>query len=270
MKGELSRHVLLSGMAMALLLSLPSLTFAQATSETSAAQSPATESSATESPATESPANESQARVHFTAGRQYFDVGEYEGALREFERAHELSQRPALLYNIGLCHERLAQYSAAADAYEGYVDSGSAGDDSEMLSARVRALRERASRSDAAGGSDDASQAAGGGDPGLMVGAIATLGGAAVGAVVAAVLGGLALGEQSELEACRPNCALGADDTMRALAAGADVAMGVTVAAGAVGAVMLALALSANEETDVAAAPWVTEDSAGLVFGGMW
>ena len=49
------------------------------------------------------------ARAHFLAATGYFDTGDYESALREFERAYALTQYPQLLYNLYACHERLGQ-----------------------------------------------------------------------------------------------------------------------------------------------------------------
>lgn len=64
---------------------------------------------------------EALARVRFEAGRAAFDAGHYEDALRDFRRAHELSGRPELLYNIGSSAERLARDAEAVEAYRAFV-----------------------------------------------------------------------------------------------------------------------------------------------------
>ncbi len=47
---------------------------------------------------------DSEARTRFQLGHNLYEQGRFEEALVEFERAHELSQRPGLLYNIYLAH----------------------------------------------------------------------------------------------------------------------------------------------------------------------
>lgn len=84
-----------------------------------------------------------RARVHFQSGAAYFETGEYENALRDFERAYELSGRATLLYNIGLTHERLGNYGQAARFLRQYVDEVRP-TDSATLEVRIRNLEQRA------------------------------------------------------------------------------------------------------------------------------
>lgn len=64
---------------------------------------------------------EEQARGLFVAGRAAFDAGRYEEALAHFRRAHELSPRARLLYNIALSADRLRLDDEAIDAYEAHL-----------------------------------------------------------------------------------------------------------------------------------------------------
>ncbi|MFK7998660.1 MAG: hypothetical protein AB8H86_03645, partial [Polyangiales bacterium] len=48
-----------------------------------------------------------EAQARFTAGEIAFSAGRFEDALSDFQRAYELSERPQLLYNIGLTAYRL-------------------------------------------------------------------------------------------------------------------------------------------------------------------
>src|SRR5688500_8872763 len=57
--------------------------------------------------------DDERARMHFQAGNAYFQTGEYDAALREFQRSYELSARPALFYNMALVHERLGNLEQA-------------------------------------------------------------------------------------------------------------------------------------------------------------
>ncbi|HZS39473.1 MAG TPA: hypothetical protein VFF06_21730 [Polyangia bacterium] len=61
------------------------------------------------------------AKAHFAAGSHDFEAGRYADALGEFEKAYRLSDRAPLLYNIGLCHERLGHTAQAIDAFETYL-----------------------------------------------------------------------------------------------------------------------------------------------------
>lgn len=83
------------------------------------------------------------ARAHFAAATGYFDTGNYESALREFEHAYELTQYPGLLYNLYLCHERLAQLEQASVRLDAYLASGHEIDNREALEERLANLRRR-------------------------------------------------------------------------------------------------------------------------------
>lgn len=57
--------------------------------------------------AVEAAENMSEARALFMAGRVAFEEGRYEAALKHFEASYEQSKRPASLYNIARCHNRM-------------------------------------------------------------------------------------------------------------------------------------------------------------------
>lgn len=63
-------------------------------------------------------ARDEEARGLFQAGRAAFDDERYEDALDYFERAHALSPRPTLLYNVGLAAERAGHPERARQAWE--------------------------------------------------------------------------------------------------------------------------------------------------------
>ena len=50
---------------------------------------------------------DADAKIHFQAGVLHYDKGDYQQALEEFEAAFAASQRPAHLYNIAQCHDKL-------------------------------------------------------------------------------------------------------------------------------------------------------------------
>lgn len=72
--------------------------------------------------AQESPVT-AEARVHFDRAVSLFEAGDARGALAEFERAHELTGRASVLYNIGASYQALHDYPRAIDALRRYLAS---------------------------------------------------------------------------------------------------------------------------------------------------
>lgn len=87
--------------------------------------------------------DESLAQVHFEAGRQYYDRGEYTNALREFTRSYELSHRGELNYNISLCHQGLEDFAQAIAFLERYLAEVADAPNRSNLERRLQSLRER-------------------------------------------------------------------------------------------------------------------------------
>src|SRR5688572_9599921 len=63
------------------------------------------------------------ARRHFESGAAYFEQAEYEAALREFEKAYELSRRPQILRNISVVQERMGDIAGAIVSLDHYLES---------------------------------------------------------------------------------------------------------------------------------------------------
>jgi tetratricopeptide (TPR) repeat protein len=83
------------------------------------------------------------ARAHFLSGQQYFDNGRYSEALHDFEEAYSLSQRAGFLYNIALCHERLAHDESALSAYQQFLREQPETADRSDIESRIRTLEAR-------------------------------------------------------------------------------------------------------------------------------
>ncbi len=66
---------------------------------------------------------DAEARALFEAGQLAYQKGRFENALEYFSRAHELSQRPQLLYNIGSAADRLRKDEQALDAFRRYLEA---------------------------------------------------------------------------------------------------------------------------------------------------
>ena len=67
-------------------------------------------------------AQDDRARLHFQAGASYYEAGDYEDALREFQRSHALSQRSELFYNFSLCYQQIGDLDNAALYLRRYLD----------------------------------------------------------------------------------------------------------------------------------------------------
>jgi len=88
------------------------------------------------------PSRDAEARGLFDAGRTAFEAGRYADALGYFTRAHELSARPALLFNIGTSHDRLRHDADALIAFEAYLQSVPDARNRAEVEARIALLRE--------------------------------------------------------------------------------------------------------------------------------
>lgn len=68
---------------------------------------------------------EESARIEFESGEAAFDSSDYDLALRHFRRAYELVPRDGVLFNIGVCLERLGRNREAVQSYEQAAASSS-------------------------------------------------------------------------------------------------------------------------------------------------
>lgn len=80
------------------------------------------------------------AKNHFGAGKAYYDERRWEDALREFKEAYRLSKRPALLYNIALCNERLLRYEEALEVLRNYLRIDPEAEDKPGIERRIADL----------------------------------------------------------------------------------------------------------------------------------
>lgn len=235
-----------------------------------------------------------RARLHFRSGAAYYDAGEYEDALREFQSAFELSQRPALYYNLYLCEQAIGSLEAAAEHLEHYLAEVPEAENRTLLEQRLASLRHRIERR-AAGEADPGGERDDGrpidapieanetpttgtsapppaSEPGLNVPAVAAFSVAAVGLLGAVIFGPLTLAEDSSL-AGSPCAASRTCDTgnLTTYALLTDISFGVA-AAGAVTGLLLALLYEPASDTPSTAgltlAPFASSTGFGLVVGG--
>jgi tetratricopeptide (TPR) repeat protein len=89
---------------------------------------------------------DAEARANFEAGRVAFADARFGDALPYFERAYELSERPELLYNIGICRDRLGLDAEALAAFEGYLAAVPDAENRAEVEQRIATARQRAAR----------------------------------------------------------------------------------------------------------------------------
>lgn len=226
-------------------------------------------------------ARDQMAREHFQSGRAYFASGDYERALDAFESARELSGRPALYYNIYLCHERLGHWGEAADALESFLAEGDPGDERTVLESRLGHLRERAAEAEAAAqasvdeegapASADPSETAEPAEDGgaMRVGAISSFSVAGAGAVLWLVGGAMGLSENNDLEStCSPNCTDAEVSRLETLNTVANVGIVLTALGAATGITLLLLGKRGGDDARAEISPWVGRSTAGLTARG--
>ena len=66
-------------------------------------------------------ADQEFARRHFKLGEEYHNRADYEKALEHFTRSHELSRKPALLFNMARCNELLGEHERAIELYTRFL-----------------------------------------------------------------------------------------------------------------------------------------------------
>jgi tetratricopeptide (TPR) repeat protein len=82
-----------------------------------------------------------QAKVKYEEGKGHFKGGKYEEALAAFTEAYNLSNKPDLLFNLGVCSEKLGQNKKAIAYYELYLEENPEATDREDVSKRLEALK---------------------------------------------------------------------------------------------------------------------------------
>lgn len=65
-----------------------------------------------------------EARAAYDGAKLLFEDGDAAGALAKFQRAHELSGDPRLLWNMAVCEKELRHYARAARYVASYLETG--------------------------------------------------------------------------------------------------------------------------------------------------
>ena len=69
-----------------------------------------------------------KAAAFFKQGQAYFQRGDYDRAITEYQAAFELSKEPSLVFNIALCHNRANRPEPALEGYRKYLELAPNGD----------------------------------------------------------------------------------------------------------------------------------------------
>ncbi len=73
------------------------------------------------SPAPPSEGQLADAKQHYAAASKFYDLAEYDAALREFKEAYRAVEDPAFLFNIAQCHRKLGHAQDAITFYKNYL-----------------------------------------------------------------------------------------------------------------------------------------------------
>jgi tetratricopeptide (TPR) repeat protein len=84
--------------------------------------------------------DDQEARDLFRLGKQAFDEGRLERALKYFKDSYELSHRPALLSSIGSTLDRLRRDQEALEAYQHYLEQVPDAPNRALIEERVRII----------------------------------------------------------------------------------------------------------------------------------
>jgi hypothetical protein len=84
-----------------------------------------------------------EARQHFQRGRQLFDVGRWDDAAGEFEKAYALRNDPVFLYNMAQSYRRKGDAKRALDLYKNYLIKAPNSPQRAEVEERIEALQKQ-------------------------------------------------------------------------------------------------------------------------------
>lgn len=218
---------------------------------------------------------EDRGRLHFQAGASYYEAGDYNDALREFQRAYELSQKPELFYNLSLCHQQLGDLDQATSFLERYLGEVEDVPNRANLQRRLENFRERMAQREQNQNQEQEQEQeqepteSGGVSPLLWTG----IGVGGAGLVTLAVSGGLALSEKGNLEGrgCPESGDRCDSGSLKTRSIVADIGLGLTVVGVTLGVVGLIMGGSDDDpdaQARVRVDPYAGPESAGAIVRG--
>ena len=88
----------------------------------------------------EAASRDQEARMLFEAGRVAYAAGRFEDSLGYFQRAHEMSGRAVLLYNVASAADKLRRDAVALDAFRRYLEAVPTAENRAEVESRIHVL----------------------------------------------------------------------------------------------------------------------------------
>ena len=88
-------------------------------------------------------ASTEEARQHFLKGQQLFDVGRWDDAAEEFEKAYATRSDPIFIYNMAQAYRRKGDAKRALDLYKNYLIKAPKSPQRVEVEERIRALQKQ-------------------------------------------------------------------------------------------------------------------------------
>jgi tetratricopeptide (TPR) repeat protein len=236
-----------------------------------------------------------EAAVHYREGVAAFDAGRFADALAAFTEAYNLSSETDLLYNLGVCSEKVGDREKAIAYYQLYLEEKPDAADAAEVKARLEALKAGPAAApptpspaagkapapvpsvDADGVGTVAEGAADEGkrNPNIGPALLMGLGGLVV--VTGALTAASAYKSYKDLEStCSPDCSGGKVDAVKRVALAADIQFavgGATVAAGFLWWLLKTrheegAAVGTGVTARISASPFAAADGGGVLLEG--
>jgi hypothetical protein len=84
-----------------------------------------------------------EAREHFRKGQQFFDVGRWDEAASEFEKAYAIRSDPTFLFNMAQAYRRKGDTKRAIDLYKNYLIKAPKSPQRAEVEERIRVLQQQ-------------------------------------------------------------------------------------------------------------------------------
>jgi Tetratricopeptide repeat len=84
-----------------------------------------------------------QARQHYANGTKQYDMGHWDEAIAEFEKAYDLRPDPSFLFNLAQAHRRKGDLKRALDLYKNYAIKLPRGPQREEVEEKIAALQKQ-------------------------------------------------------------------------------------------------------------------------------
>lgn len=84
-----------------------------------------------------------QARQHYEDATKHYDLGHWDEAITEYEKAYELRPDPSFLYNLAQVHRRKGDAKKALDLYKNYLRKEPKSPQREEVEEKIAALQKQ-------------------------------------------------------------------------------------------------------------------------------